>query len=107
MITRARATHQQSKCAYALATASTLNAMESSKHGRNDDNNSLTFIDHSNPVPKRLRLKALPLTLVEIKNIYLGSANTAMLFSTIFVRTNQTLLFNSVATVMTDIFQLN
>jgi hypothetical protein len=94
MIIRARATRQQSKCAYSLATASTLNTMESSKHGRNDENNSLTFTDRSNPVPKHPRLKALPLTLVEIKNIYSGSANTAMLFSTIFVRANQTLLFN-------------
>jgi hypothetical protein len=85
---------QQSKHAYSLATALTLNAMASSKHGQNDENISLTFIDHSTPVPKHPRLKALPLTLIEIKNTYLGSANTAILFSTIFVRTNQTLLFN-------------
>jgi hypothetical protein len=94
MITQAHATHQQSKCVYSLATASTLNAMESSKLGRNDENNSLTSIDHSNPIPKRPRLKALPLTLVEIKNTYSGSANTAMLFSMTSVRANQTLLFN-------------
>ena len=68
MITRACAMRQQSKCTYSLATASTLNAMASSKRGRNDENIPLTFIYHSTPVPKHPRLKALPLTVVEIKN---------------------------------------
>jgi hypothetical protein len=43
--------------------------MASSKRPRTDENTSFSFIDQSTPVPKRLRLKAQPVTLAEIKNL--------------------------------------
>jgi len=68
---------QQGKRAYSSPTALALNAMVSSKRGQNDENSPLTFIDHSTPIPKHPRLKALPLTPVEIKNIQAKHARTA------------------------------
>ena len=44
--------------------------MASSKRPRHDENTSFSFVDQSTPTTKRPRLKAQPITLAEIKNVW-------------------------------------